>query len=87
MSILIQLGIIAAILAFVLTLLIAIANFLPFSEFEAAITAAGPYLANAQQVFSVDQLLLVLTAFTVLEGALLVYITIRWVYQKMAGMN
>ena len=59
---------------------------LPGNLADAAATASN-YLANMDQFFPVSTLLAVLFLVLVVEGTILIYKLIRWIYNKIPGIN
>lgn len=53
----------------------------------AAAATASNYLANMNQIFPVSTLLAVLFLVLVVEGTIFFYKLIRWVYNKIPGIN
>jgi len=52
-----------------------------------AVNTASNYLANMNQIFPVSTLLAVLLLVLVVEGTIFFYKLIRWVYNKIPGIN
>lgn len=56
-------------------------------DIATAANTASNYLANLDQIFPVSTLLAVLLLVLVVETAILFYKLIRWVYNKIPGVN
>lgn len=52
-----------------------------------ALSTAGNYLANVDALIPASTLLAVLAAFLAVEGGLFLYKGIKWIYNKIPGVN
>jgi len=54
---------------------------------SSALSTAGQFIGVVGQIFPVGTLLEVFAAMLAIEGAVFAYKAIRWVYQKIPGIN